>query len=83
MSGRTDSIDARLRRRRDPGEGISPVELTRAYLERIERLDERLNSYITVCHAEAMKAAREAERAVMAGEAWDRCTGCRWRQGPV
>ena len=42
------------------------MELTQAYLERIERLDERLNCYITVCHAEAMKAAREAERAVMA-----------------
>jgi aspartyl-tRNA(Asn)/glutamyl-tRNA(Gln) amidotransferase subunit A len=48
---------------------ISPVELTRAYLERIERLEERLNSYLTVCHREAMTAAREAERAVMAGEA--------------
>src|SRR5947208_3372338 len=48
---------------------LSPVELTQAYLERIERLDEPLNAYITVCHAEAMKAAREAERALMAGEA--------------
>src|SRR5436190_15164673 len=48
--------------------GLSPVELTRAYLERIEQLDGRLNSYITVCHEEAMAAARKAERAVMAGE---------------
>jgi aspartyl-tRNA(Asn)/glutamyl-tRNA(Gln) amidotransferase subunit A len=58
---------------------ISPVELTRAYLERIERLDERLNCYITVCHREAMVAAREAERAVLAGEPSARSTACRSR----
>ena len=28
---------------------VSPVEATEAYLERIGRIDGRLNSYITVC----------------------------------
>jgi aspartyl-tRNA(Asn)/glutamyl-tRNA(Gln) amidotransferase subunit A len=37
---------------------LSPVELTRAYLERIERVDERLNSYITVLADEALADAR-------------------------
>jgi aspartyl-tRNA(Asn)/glutamyl-tRNA(Gln) amidotransferase subunit A len=46
---------------------ISPVELTQAYLDRIERLDGRLNSYVTVCQDEAMATARDAEGAVMAG----------------
>ena len=37
---------ARLIRARE----VSPVEATEAYLERIERIDGQLNSYITVCH---------------------------------
>src|SRR5438067_8587952 len=40
---------------------LSPVELTEAYLERITRLDPRLNSYIRVIPAEARAAARVAE----------------------
>ncbi|MFQ5826555.1 MAG: amidase, partial [Dehalococcoidia bacterium] len=46
---------------------VSPVELTQAVLERIEKLNERLNAYITVCPEEALGAAREAERAILAG----------------
>ena len=46
---------------------VSPVEATEAYLERIERIDGRVNSYITVCHEEARQAAREAEQAIAAG----------------
>jgi aspartyl-tRNA(Asn)/glutamyl-tRNA(Gln) amidotransferase subunit A len=46
---------------------VSPVELAQATLERIERLNERLNAYITVCPEEALGAAREAERAILAG----------------
>ena len=37
---------------------MSPVELIRAYLERIERLDGRLRAYITVCRDAALEAAR-------------------------
>ena len=47
---------------------VSPVEATEAYLERIDRIDGELNSYITVCHDEARQAAREAEQAIAAGQ---------------
>ena len=47
---------------------VSPVEATEAYLERIDRIDGQLNSYITVCHDEARLAAREAEQAIAAGQ---------------
>ncbi len=46
---------------------ISPVEATEAYLERIDRIDGRVNSYITVCHEEARQAARAAEQEITAG----------------
>jgi len=46
---------------------LSPVEMARAYLERIDRLDGRLRAYITVTRETALAAAREAEHAVMAG----------------
>ena len=40
---------------------VSPVELTELYLERIERLDPQLNSFVTVAAESARAAAREAE----------------------
>ena len=51
---------------------ISPVELTKAYLDRIEAVDERVNSYITVTADAAREMARKAETEITAG---------RWR-GP-
>jgi aspartyl-tRNA(Asn)/glutamyl-tRNA(Gln) amidotransferase subunit A len=42
---------------------IGAVELTRAFLERIERLDGRLNSYITVTADAALREARRLDRA--------------------
>jgi aspartyl-tRNA(Asn)/glutamyl-tRNA(Gln) amidotransferase subunit A len=47
---------------------VSPVALTQAYLERIERLDQRLGAYITVCRDEALAAARTAESEILRGE---------------
>ena len=47
---------------------VSPVELTELYLDRIERLDPQLNSYLTVSRDEAMRSARSAEAAVVRGE---------------
>jgi len=47
---------------------ISPLELTRTILERIDRLQPTLNAFITVCHDSALAAARKAEQAVMDGE---------------
>ena len=46
---------------------VSPVEATQAYLERIDQVDGKLNSYITVCREEALQAAREAESAITGG----------------
>jgi aspartyl-tRNA(Asn)/glutamyl-tRNA(Gln) amidotransferase subunit A len=40
---------------------LSPVELTRAHLERIERLQPHLNAYITLVADQALKQARIAE----------------------
>ena len=47
---------------------VSPVEIVRLYLERIERLDARLRAYITVLPDAALDAARRAEAAVMRGD---------------
>lgn len=41
--------------------GLSPVDLTRAYLERIERLNPLLNAYVTVTADQALAEARAAE----------------------
>ncbi len=51
----------------------SPVELTRACLERIDRLNPRVNAYITVTREQAMNDARELEAEQQRG---------RWR-GPL
>jgi Asp-tRNA(Asn)/Glu-tRNA(Gln) amidotransferase A subunit family amidase len=46
---------------------VSPVEVTDAYLQRIEALDSRYNAYLTVSDEEARQAAREAEREILQG----------------
>ena len=46
---------------------VSPVEITRAVLERIERLNGRLGAYVLVHAERAMDDARAAEQAVMSG----------------
>jgi aspartyl-tRNA(Asn)/glutamyl-tRNA(Gln) amidotransferase subunit A len=46
---------------------LSPVELTRAVLDRIDRLDPRLNAFITVTADAALNSAREAESAISRG----------------
>jgi aspartyl-tRNA(Asn)/glutamyl-tRNA(Gln) amidotransferase subunit A len=43
---------------------LSPVELTRLMLDRIARLNPRLNAYLTVCEEAAVQAAAQAERAL-------------------
>ncbi len=47
---------------------ISPVDLTRAVLEQIEKLDPILNAYITVDAEGALKAARTAQRQIAKGK---------------
>ena len=46
---------------------LSPVELTQAFLDRIEKTDGRLNSYITVLADEALQEARAAEAEIRQG----------------
>jgi len=46
---------------------LSPVELTRAVLERIERLNPVVNAFCTLTADAALQAARAAEQAVMQG----------------
>lgn len=46
---------------------LSPVELTRAMLDRIEAVDPRLKSYATVMAEQAMTAARTAETEIQGG----------------
>ena len=47
---------------------LSPVEVTAAMLERIDRLDSRLKSYATVMAEHAMAAAQKAESEINAGQ---------------
>jgi aspartyl-tRNA(Asn)/glutamyl-tRNA(Gln) amidotransferase subunit A len=50
------------------GRKLSPVELVRVYLERIERLNPRLNAYLTVLDEDALAEARRAEREIARGK---------------
>ncbi len=47
----------------------SSVELTQHYLERIQRLDPQLNSFITVATESALAAAAQADQALKRGDA--------------
>ncbi len=47
---------------------LSPVEITRAVLERIERLNGRLGAYVLVHAERALEQARHAEQSVMTGQ---------------
>ncbi|MFC1602131.1 Asp-tRNA(Asn)/Glu-tRNA(Gln) amidotransferase subunit GatA [Pseudomonadota bacterium] len=47
----------------------SSAELTQYFLDRIQRLDGKLNSFITVCSDEALSAAKAADQQLQAGEA--------------
>src|SRR4029077_5261466 len=53
----------RLRRKE-----VSPVELTRACLDRIEKLNPTLNAFITVTAESALAEARAAEMEIARGE---------------
>lgn len=44
---------------------LSPVEIVKSSLERIDATQSTLNSFITVCHEKALAEARDAEAAVM------------------
>ena len=56
---------------------LSPVELTRLMLDRIDTLDKRLHSYAAVFADEALAGARRAEEEIRRGLSGNlcRCTG--------
>ena len=54
--------------RRIRDKAVSPVEITRAVLERVERLNPKLNAICTLTAESALDAARAAEFAVMRGD---------------
>ncbi len=47
---------------------ISPVDLTRAHLERIETVDPGLNAFLTVTPENALRRARQLEKVIQRGE---------------
>jgi Asp-tRNA(Asn)/Glu-tRNA(Gln) amidotransferase A subunit family amidase len=65
LAGRSAAELARLIRTRQ----ASPVEVVRASLERIAKIQPALNAFCFVYPEEALAAARQAERAVLAGAA--------------
>lgn len=54
---------------------ISAEELTRAYLERIRRLDPKIKSYVTVAEESAIEQARAADQRLKTGEGLTPLTG--------
>ena len=56
-------VAARIRRR-----DLSPVEVVKAYLGRIEDRNPSINGYTLVLAGQALDAAREAETTVMSGQ---------------
>ena len=47
---------------------VSPVELTELFFSRIDRLDSKLNAFLLLTRDEAIKAAGDAEAAVVRGD---------------
>lgn len=52
-----------LREKLDSKE-ISAIELTQYYLNRIKKIDPKINSYITVCEEEALEMAKRAQKKI-------------------
>jgi aspartyl-tRNA(Asn)/glutamyl-tRNA(Gln) amidotransferase subunit A len=57
-----------MRRRLDAGE-LTSSGLTRAFLDRIEATDQKVNAFITVCGDSALAQAAEADKRIARGEA--------------
>ena len=54
---------------------ISPIEITKIYFERINRLDSQLNSYLTLNEKEALESAARAEKSILSGESLGKLHG--------
>lgn len=55
-----DDLSPRIRKKE-----ISPVELTKLFLDRIERLNPVLNAYVTLTREQALADARRAEKEIL------------------
>src|SRR3954447_12915088 len=58
-----EDVSAHIRRR-----SLSPVEVTRACLDRIERLNPKINAFAIVTSEQAMSQARTAEKEIQTGK---------------
>ncbi len=47
---------------------VSPVEVTRQFLDRVERLNPVLNAYLTICADDALAQAKKAEAEIAQGK---------------
>jgi len=65
---RLEWMTAREIAARVAAKSLSPVEVARATLDRIARLDPQIHAFLTVCEDQAMASAREAEAAVARGD---------------
>ncbi len=54
---------------------VSPVEVTRLMLDRIERLNPKLNAYLTICDDRALAEAKKSERELFANRGSKRDRG--------
>jgi len=54
---------------------LSPIELTKAYIERAQTIDEKLNVVITLTAEHALARAAEAEREIRSGKLRSRLHG--------
>ena len=68
MSQITDLTLAQLKQALDDGD-LSSVEITTAFLDRIDSLNPELNAFITMTHEDARKAAADADAARAKGKA--------------
>lgn len=55
--------------------GLTSVQLTEDYLNRIEQLNPKINAYITICREEALEMARKADLRRKSGKALTALTG--------
>jgi len=68
MSQITDLTLAQFKQALDDGD-LSSVEITTAFLDRIDSLNPELNAFITITHEDARKAAADADAARAKGKA--------------
>lgn len=47
---------------------VSPVEVTKSYLDRISEYNHKVNAYVTVTEDEALTSARQAEKEIQRGD---------------